>query len=117
MQPIVGKAHRFGRAGDIELSEDYFYAIVQIGADEAAVVMFVQTLEPTMSKAPYHLIGCNVSIDTCQERELNNQKPVVASFLGGCWLSIGRSETLGGGLNIALGLFIMVYIWSEKEVP
>ena len=41
MQPIVGKAHRFGRAGDIELSEDYFYAIMQIGADEAAVVMFL----------------------------------------------------------------------------
>ena len=67
MQPIVGKAHRFGRAGDIELSEDYFYAIVQIGADESAVVMFVQALEPTMSEAPYHSIRCNVSIDTCQD--------------------------------------------------
>ena len=57
-----------------------------------------------------------MSIDTCQEREPNNRKPAAAPFLGGRWLSIGRSETLGGEPDIALDLF-MVYIWSEKEVP
>ena len=41
MQPIVGKTHRFGRASDIELGEDYFHAIVQIGTDGVAVAMLV----------------------------------------------------------------------------
>ena len=46
----MGKAHRFRGTGDIELGEDHFHAIVQIGADEAAVATLVQALEPTVRK-------------------------------------------------------------------
>ena len=55
MQPVPGKAHGFGGAGDVELGEHHFHPIMQIGAEEASVSALVEALESSMSEAPYHL--------------------------------------------------------------
>ena len=56
VQPIMGKAHRFRGAGDIELGEDHFHAILHIWTYEAAVTTLIQALEPTMSETPNHCL-------------------------------------------------------------
>ena len=57
MQPVVGKAHRFGGTRNIKLGQHHFYPVVQIGSNKTAVSTLIESLEPTMLEALYHARG------------------------------------------------------------